>query len=199
MDGIDRIIARINADAKAECDKIISEAAARAAEISADYEKKAADAYAETYAKAEADAHAHYERLANAAQSESKKRILKERQELVAEAMNRAVSLIRSKPDDEYAAILADLIDRAAVSGHEKLVFASDERERIGAKAASLANTLIAARGLEPNLEVSDVSSNISGGVIIISEDSEVNCDLRVLVSESRRDIETQTASALFS
>jgi len=199
MDGVDRIIMRIGADCEAECQSILSAAETRAAEITAEYVKRAQDAYDLTYAAAEAEAHSQYERLAQTAQSEAKKRMLAERQSLVLEAMDRAVSIIRSKPDAEYAAILAKFAADASRSGAGELIFSPDERDSIGAQTVKLANDIIQSRNIRPNITLSDRTASITGGVIISEGDTEVNCDLRVFALEVRRETEPQIAAVLFS
>jgi len=197
MDGIERIIARIEEEAAQERSYIEADAEIQIEAIKARYKELADKEYGDAVLKGTAGAKAHFERLKSASQMKARKEALEERQALVGEAYVRATTLIRELPDDQYAAILAKLVAEAVKSGSETLVFATGERERVGDKTAKLANSLLSKRGLTANLMVSDETREISGGVIISAGDIEVNCALDAIVGSLRRETETEVVAAL--
>ena len=72
MNGIDKIAARIEADAAAEIEALNAETEAQCAAIMAEAEAKAAEAYARRMAKGRADCELRSQRLGAAADMESR-------------------------------------------------------------------------------------------------------------------------------
>ena len=91
MKGTEKIIAHIQADAKAQADAILAQAEQQCAEIRRDYEIKAKDAYAEKIrlgVKSNQDKLDSVERLTR---MESSKAILALKQEMVSAGFDKAV------------------------------------------------------------------------------------------------------------
>ena len=91
MKGTEKIIAHIQADAKAQADAILAQAEQQCAEIRRDYEIKAKDAYAEKIrlgVKSNQDKLDSVERLTR---MESRKAILALKQEMVSAGFDKAV------------------------------------------------------------------------------------------------------------
>lgn len=144
MNGIEKITARIETDAKAETAQILREAEEKAAAIRADYRAKAeAEARSAAQAGQEA-ARRQSERLESAANMEAKKQLLSAKQECLDEAFALAQKKLLSLPDDEYAALLARIAVKAAKTGREEIILNPRDRERVGAQVVAKANVLLA-------------------------------------------------------
>ena len=140
MNGIEKITARIDADAQAEIDRILADAAEKAAGITAKYRAQADAEAAALAARNEKNAAEREERLISSAQMEARKTELAARQDLVEQAFDLALEKLCAMPDDRYTAVVADLLAQAAPDGQGSVIFAPAERERIGAAAVALAN-----------------------------------------------------------
>ena len=115
MTGIEKITARIEADAQAEvAAKIKAAADERCAELRAEYDKKAQEAYWERIRAGVKECESRVDRMGRLAQMESKKSVLSLKQAMVNEAFGRAVDQICKMPQDEYVAAMAKLAAKSS-------------------------------------------------------------------------------------
>lgn len=144
MNGIEKITARIETDAKAEAAEILREAEEKAAAIREQYKAQAqAEAKAAEAAGKEA-ARRQAERLESAAQMEAKKRLLAAKQACLNEAFEKAQEKLLALDEGEYAQLLAKTAVQASRTGKEEIVLNARDRERVGPQVAAWANTLLA-------------------------------------------------------
>lgn len=144
MNGIEKITARIETDAKAEVAEILREAEEKAAAIREQYkaqaqaEAKAAEAAGKEAAKRQA------ERLESAAQMEAKKRLLAAKQACLNDAFDKAQEKLLALDEGEYAQLLAKTAVQASKTGKEEIILNARDRERVGPQVVAWANTLLA-------------------------------------------------------
>ncbi len=198
MNGIEKIAARIEADAKAEIDVLNAETEAQCAAIIAEAEAKAAEAYEKRMAKGKSECEVRVQRLGATADMEARKAILAFKQEMVSEAFAKAVDAIINLPKEEYIEFLATQAAAASSNGYEELVFS--ERDRAVAEAAAKrANAILQEKGKEAHLSVSAENADIPGGLILRHGDIEVNCAADTLVGLYRNRLAGQVAGVLFN
>ena len=143
MKGTEKIIAHIQADAKAQADAILAQAEQQCAEIRRDYEIKAKDAYAEKIrlgVKSNQDKLDSVERLTR---MESRKAILALKQEMVSAGFDKAVEELIALPQEKYIALLAKLASQASSTGDEEIVLNARDKAEIGAAVVKAANALL--------------------------------------------------------
>jgi V/A-type H+-transporting ATPase subunit E len=198
MNGIERITARIEADARKEAEAILSEADERCEQIRAEYEKKAQEEYWKLIRAGVKECEARVKLLASTAEMEAKKKVLSLKQEMVARAFVRAVELILSRPVDEYAGFLAHQAARAAVTGTEEIILNSRDRESCGRKVVRLANDLLNKRGIAGKLTLSDETRQMAGGIILRQGGIETNCSIEAIIETCRNELSAPVAQVLF-
>ncbi len=145
MKGTEKIIAHIQADAKAQADAILAQAEQQCAEIRRDYEIKAKDAYAEKIrlgVKSNQDKLDSVERLTR---MERRKAILALKQEMVSAGFDKAVEELIALPQEKYIALLAKLASQASSTGDEEIVLNARDKSEIGAAVVKAANALLPA------------------------------------------------------
>ena len=175
MKGTEKIIAHIQADAKAQADAILAQAEQQCAEIRRDYEIKAKDAYGEKIrlgVKSNQDKLDSVERLTR---MESRKAILALKQE-------------------KYIALLAKLASQASSTGDEEIVLNARDKAEIGAAVVKAANALLPGG----KLTLSDDTGDFRGGLILRRGSIEANCTVELLVELCRGDMSAQLAGVLF-
>lgn len=144
MNGIEKITARIETDAKAEVAEILREAEEKAAAIREQYKAQAqAEAKAAEAAGREA-AQRQAERLESAAQMEAKKRLLAAKQACLNAAFDKAQEKLLALDEGEYAQLLAKTAVSASRTGKEEIILNAKDRERVGPQVVAWANTLLA-------------------------------------------------------
>lgn len=198
MNGIDKITARIESDAKAEADVILAESRAECEIIRERYEKDAQDEYWRLVREGVKDCEMRVQRLGSTAAMESKKSILALKQEMVAEAFERAVKLLAGLPDNEYLAFLANQAASASRTGAEEVLLNARDSSRYGERAVKAANEKLTEKGLPGGLTLGAATRQISGGLILKDGDIEINCSAETLTELHRNDLATQVAAEMF-
>ena len=195
MDGIDKITSRINADVDREIAEIQARAAAEAAQIAAEYDRRCAQETEEVLSRGRRAAEEREERLASVAQLEARKLILAAKQEVLEEAFRKALEDLLSLPEKDYVELLAKLIASASQSGSEQVIFSQKDRPRYGKAAVTRANELLGERG---RLTLAVEPRPIGGGFILSDGDVEVNGTFETLVRMQRREMDAAVAKVLF-
>ena len=198
MTGIDKITARIDADAQAEAAKIKAAADERCAELRAEYDKKAQDAYWERLRAGVKECESRVDRMGRLAQMESKKSVLGMKQAMVNEAFERAIEQICRMPQDEYVAAMAKLAAKSSVSGAESVILSENDRARCGEALVAAANAILAGQGRPAALKLSDETADMRAGFLLREGDVSVNCAVDVLAELCRSEMASKVASALF-
>lgn len=196
MNGIDKIIARLQSDTQTEIDALNAETEARCAALRAEYAEKAQAVYDARIRTGTEECRVQGERLASAADMESRKGMLAFKQSLVSDAFLGAVKQLTELPRDEYVSFLAGLAAKAAADGTEELVFNAKDAASVGADVAKAANAILGDKG---RLTVSPQTRDIPGGVIVRQGDIETNCAVDVLVQMQRSALASQVAEVLFA
>lgn len=198
MNGIDKITAKLEAEAQTEVGKIEAETAAKCGEIKKEYDKKAQEEYMKRVQAGMKSCEDRVQRLGSAADMEAKKAILAFKQEMVSAAFARAMEKLAVMPRSEYVAFLAAQASKAAANGMEELIFSPKDQRSVGPDAAKAANALLKERGLPGKLTVSEETRDIPGGVIVRQGGIEVNCAVDTLVQLYRNELASQVAEILF-
>lgn len=194
MNGIEKLTARLSADAQAEIDQILAAAKAEADAVAADYAQRAEKAAADIIAKGTSAAQQREERLISMAGMEGRKELLSAKQEMVGKAFDLALEKLCALPDAEYVAMLVKLALPAVVTGHEQMIFSQKDRNRIGKAVVTAVNEAL------PNgsLTLSEQTRPMCGGFILSDGDVEINCAFETLVRLQRSEIAGDVAKALF-
>ena len=195
MNGIEKITARIEQDARAEMEAALEQARHKAEEITLRYGAQAA---AEAEKAAEAGrkaAQQRFERLEGAADMEAKKTILAAKQAAIEKAFEKAEETLLGLPDGEYADLLAKLAAGSAKSGRGEIILNSRDRDRVGADVVKKANQLLQGRG---ELTLADDVGEMEGGLVLRSGKVEVNCAFETQLRILRDTMAAEVAKVLF-
>lgn len=227
MNGIEKITAKIAADAEAEVKNLRAETDAKIAAIQAQTAAQAEQERQAVLARGTKAAAERQERLESAAQMEKRKLTLAAKQEVVGEAFEQAVEKLCALPDKELIPLLTALAVEVSSTGKEALIFSVKDRARIGKQVVIAANEELvkkAAPGLPSSyadnkvgaflgkvvnttaavvtgtgqLTLSEQTRPIRGGFILVDDDVEVNCTFETLVRMQREKLEREVANVLF-
>ena len=193
MNGIDKIIQRIEADAQVELDRILDAAKEHAEEITELYRDRAEAEAAELKARNEKNAAAREDRLVSSAQMEVRKTSLAAKQQMLEKAYTLALDKLCAMPDAQYIETVAELLVQAAPKGTGKVIFAPEEKVRIGAAAVAKANEKLGGQ-----LTVAEETRPIRGGFILADGKVEVNCSFDTLVRLQKNETAGAVAKILF-
>ena len=194
MRGTDKIIAHIQADAKAQADAIIAQAEQQCAGIREAYEGKAKEAYAEKIRAGVKVCEDLAESKSRIAQMESKKSLLALKQELVSSAFDKAQTKLLALPKEQYLDFLTGLAVKAAPDGNGELVLNASDKAAYGAELVKAANAR-----LNGQLKLSDETGDFAGGLIVKNGPVAVNNTLELLIDLCRSEMAADVAKVLFS
>ena len=199
MIGLDKITARIEADAAAEAAASIQEAQAQCAQIRAEAERTAQECYWARAREGMKTVEDRAQRLGRTAEMEAKKAILSFKQETVAGVFDEVEKRLLSLPEEDYLHFLAEKATQAAVSGEEELVLNAKDRAALGKKLLELANSRLAAAGKKAGLRLAEECGEFKGGLIVRQGNVSVNATVDALVEQARNDLASDVAVTLFS
>lgn len=193
MKGTEKIIAHIQADAKAQADAILAQAEQQCAGIRSDYEAKANETYAEKIRAGVKSCEDLADSKSRIAQMEAKKSILSLKQEMVSEAFAKAKDIVLALPAEKYCAFLTRLAIQSAPDGQGQVVLNPSDREKYGEAVISGAN-----KALGGKLALSSETGDFAGGLIVRNGAVEVNNTLELLIDLCRGDMAAEVAKILF-
>lgn len=199
MKGIEKITARIAADAASEISAVRAESDCRCSEIRAEYEKKAQETYDALMRTGLREAEQQASRIERTAQLDAKKALLGLRQEMLSEAFKLAQQKLLNMPEEEYLAFLTRQALEAVTTGREELVMNAADRDKIGEKLASGINAALKEKGAAANVTVADSPREMMGGFILSQNNVEVNCTLDLMLEMIRGEAAAEAAKILFA
>ena len=197
MNGIEKISARILADAETEAAAIRAQAGEKAAQLRADYDRRIELEQQRLTAEAQAEADKQLERDQGAARMAARRQLLETKQALVDAAFRQAEQLL-SLPTAEYMKLCAQLAARASASGSEELIFCTEDRERVGQAVVEQANALLQKAGKAAKLTLSAETRPMRGGVVLKDGLVETNCSIGTMISGLRPALSGKVAACLF-
>lgn len=196
MSGLDEILNIIEAQQKENEDRLISAAESKAKQIKAEGDEKAARAYDEYMAKAEAQYKREFENACNSADSAMKRKLLACRVECIDKVIGRTVEKLNALPDKEYFALLEKLISQRLRSEDGILYLGERDMKRVPADFEQ--NISSAAKSQGGSLKLSKDTADIADGFILeyglISE----NCSFGAIIEAERDSVRDTAARALF-
>ena len=193
MEGIEKITAKILADAKGEADRLRAETDRKVAELHARAESQAAQESAAILAKGERAAKERLERLSSAAAMETRKLELAAKQEVLEQAFQLALDDLCALPAEQYQQLLVALLKKASTTGREQVIFSPKDRQALGRQTVDTANAAMSA-----HLTLSEQTRPIRGGFILADGDVELNCAFETLVRLQREKLEKAAVQILF-
>ena len=198
MNGIDKILDKLQAESREETDAILDKAKAEAEAITARFAKQAEQEKAAAAEKGRKAAEERQDRLIRAAEMESKKTILGAKQAVLDKAFAQARDALLHLPEKDYVSLLAKLAAGSAGTGSESVVMNTKDRAALGEKVVAEANRLRSEAGLPAALSLSGETAVIDGGLFLRDRSSEVNCTFETLLRLGREELAGQAAAILF-
>ena len=194
MKGTEKIIAHIQADAKAQADAILAQAELQCAEIRQSYETKAKERYGEKIRQGVKVCQDNIDSVERLNQMEARKALLALKQGMVSESFDLAEQLLVQLPQDKYIELLVKLAAQATVTGDEEIVLNARDRSAVGQAVVDGANARIPGG----KLSLSASTGDFAGGLILRRGSIEANCTIELLVELCRGDMSAQLAKVLF-
>ena len=176
MNGLEKIVARMEADTRAECDALTASAAENAAAILRDCRAQADAVARDSRQRAEAQAAEHLEHLNGSSQLACRQKVLAAKQQLI----------------DEAFAVAALAAENG--SGDEELLLSAKDREAVGPAVVKAAN----ARKAGAAFRLSEETRETGGGLVLRRGRVELNCSFTEKLRQLRQEESSAVARLLF-
>ena len=193
MNGLEKIVARMEADTQAACDALAASAAENAAAILRDCQAQADAAAQDSAQRAAAQAAAHLEHLNGSSQLACRQRVLAAKQQLIDEAFARTAQALAALPQAEYVDLLASLAAENG-SGDEELLLSKADRDAVGAAVVEAAN----AKKPGAAFRLSEETRDTGGGLVLRRGRGELNCSFTEKLRQLRQEESSAVAQLLF-
>jgi len=106
MNGLEKVVECIRADASEQCREIELSSANKCAAIAEEYSKREQEEYWKVINQGTKDAEIRLKKLGELAASEAKKQLISMRQEMLVEAFSLATDKLRRLSDEEFSVLL---------------------------------------------------------------------------------------------
>ena len=200
------LISGIEADARAEEEKIIKEAEAQAAEKRQHSDKKIESLLNEAREKAKEQAQTAKSKIISAAEREVKRSFMRVQDSIVQDIMDRVEKKLRSMTGNEnYRSVLVNWITEAAIGlGAEsaRINASKEERALINDHMLSeIARRIQKQTGRQISLTLSDANPLQSQGVVLTADDGRTafNNQVRTRMLRKQREIRTLIYNTIFN
>lgn len=193
MNGLEKIVARMEADTQAACDALAASAAENAAAILRDCQVQADAAAQDSAQRAAAQATEHLEHLNGSSQLACRQRVLAAKQQLIDEAFARTAQALTALPQAAYIDLLASLAAENG-SGDEELLLSKPDRDAVGAAVVEAAN----AKKPGAAFRLSEETRDTGGGLVLRRGRVELNCSFTEKLRQLRQEESSAVAQLLF-
>jgi len=193
MNGLEKIVARMEADTQAACDALAASAAENAAAILRDCQAQADAAAQDSAQRAAAQAAEHLEHLNGSSQLACRQRVLAAKQQLIDEAFARTAQALTALPQAAYVDLLASLAAENG-SGDEELLLSKTDRDAVGAAVVEAAN----AKKSGAAFRLSEETRDTGGGLVLRRGRVELNCSFTEKLRQLRQEESSAVAQLLF-
>lgn len=193
MNGLEKIVARMESDTRAECDALAASAAENAAAILRDCQAQADAAARDSRQRAAAQAAEHLEHLNGSSQLACRQRVLAAKQDLIDEAFARTAQALTALPQAEYIDLLATLAAENG-SGDEELLLSAADRDAVGAAVVEAANR----KRTGAAFRLSEETRDTGGGLVLRRDRVELNCSFAEKLRQLRQEESSAVAKLLF-
>lgn len=196
MGGLEEIIRQIAIDAEAEAKEILDKADNTCDTIKKDTIDEIEKIDKAGTKKAESEAKLALEKIKSAAQMEAKQEILRTKQAIISDIIDKAYVRMSELPDTEYFDVLLKIIERYAQPSDGKILLNKKDLDRIPADFQNQVDTI--AKNKNGSLEIGQDAVSIDNGLILDYGDIEENCTFRALFNNKKDVLQDQTNALLF-
>lgn len=192
----EQVVEKILSEARAEADRILSEAKEKVAAEESSLESKLADYRKESETIAAAAEVEKKSRMLATARMELRKESLTASQGLLDQVFKKAQAQIIGMEDGKYLQLMESLMVRGVETGGEEVVVGREEN-RIDNEFIKQVNRKLGP-GFKGNLQLAPDRVDISGGFILRRGKVQTNVSIEVLIAQARQELEMEIAEALF-
>jgi len=192
----EQVVDKILSQAKAEAEQILKEAKEKASEQKSQLDAELSAFEKDTEKKAREAGEDKLQRMLAAARMSQAKQVLAAKVAILDEVFARAKEAVHRLPDDQYLALMAELMKKAVETGDETIIVGRNEN-RLNNDFIKRINRELGA-GFKGNLRLASERADIPGGFIVSRGKVRMIASTDVLVSRLRESMQVDLAKELF-
>lgn len=197
MTGLEKMVERIVNEAKAAADKKVEEARSQAAVILEDTDKETQRLCAAIADKSKADLAASKERNLSAMDLMRRTEILKVKQELIRETVDKACETFCSAEGEAYYGILEDMVSKFVRPEKGQMLLSDRDYDNAPAGFADRVEAIAKKAG--GSLTLAKAQVTLEKGFILSYGGIEENCSFKALFADKKDELQDQVSRILFS
>lgn len=196
MSGLDKIIQKIESDAKERCSAVLSEAQAKANEIIEAAKAEGEKSKAELISAAKKRSEFELELALSKAETELKRAALSEKVKIVDEVIKETILTLKNLPAVQYFSAIKELAAKYALPGEGVMSLSKTDLDRLPKNFEEELSKIL---GKGKSVKISKEPASIEGGFILSYKDIEQNCGFESLLEENLDEIRDAVSKILFS
>lgn len=195
---LEKIIEKIEEEAREQAERILSEAKDREREIIASSQKKAETIKEGILKKAQEKEQKRKESTLALAALEARKKVVEFKQSMLSKVYAQVLEDLARLTLENYQAWLENILLKNA-AGDEEIITASSEKDKVTRDFIQRINKKLTAAGKKGNLILSDKKRDFRGGIILHRGKLEINYSFENLLKNSRDITESEVVKILFT
>ena len=196
MDGLSKIITKIQEENAEECKRTLDEADKTAEKIISEAKTEAQEIKRQAAEKSEKEAALVMEKAASGAELEYRRIILAAKCEIIEAVTQAAMDYFAGLDDEKYFSYIERLAADGALAGDGKIMFSERDFKRVPKDFEKSLNQKL---GKGKSLSVSDEFASCRGGFLIIYPEMRVDCTFESLLDDAKEDIRDTLGRILFA
>lgn len=196
MTGLEKMKSQILDEAKATANSKIQEAENQAKEILETASQEAAKVADSISQKSAAEIANYKERVESSIDLKKRTEILKAKQEVIAQVLEKAYKAVCEMDTQSYFALLEKMLDKYALAQDGEIYLSVVDRERMPADFVSKIEAAAKAKG--GSLKLGEVDKKVTDGFILVYGGVEENCTLKAMFDAKKDELSDCVYQLLF-
>lgn len=197
MTGLEKMKSQILEEARAAAADKIAEAKAQADEMIRTAEAEAARKAESISQKSKAEVANYQERVMSSIDLKRRTEILKAKQEIIAEVLERAYKKMNTMGQEEYFNMILKMVEKYALAQEGEICFSAADLTRLPSGFEAQVQKAAGDKG--GNLKLSREGRNIESGFILVYGGIEENCTLKAMFDDRRDELSDKVNRLIFS
>lgn len=197
MTGLEKMKSQILEEAKSSAREILDRAQTSADAVKEEARKRAEAECARISEKSEADVENIRERAVSSCDLQRRKALLKAKQEVISEMLDKAYESLLHADDETYFNMLRKMLEKFVLAEEGEICFSPDDLKRMPQGFEKEITDIAGKKG--GKLSLSKEERKIFGGFVLIYGGIEENCTFKAMFDSKRGDLSDKVHALLFS
>lgn len=197
MTGLDKMINQILEEAKNSANGILEEAREKTEVIMKEAREEAQILGEEISEQSKADIANYKERMLSSADLTRRTSILKAKQEIISDIIEKAYQTFGTKSGDEYFSVVKDMLRKFVLPQDGVIYFSQKDLDRMSAEFCG--EVVQIAQEAGGSLKISETAREIDGGFVLSYGGIEENCSIKALFDAKKDELQDSVQKLLFS